>query len=95
MVIAAVWDFQDRTPEQYEEVFTLGGAAIHDQPQRLSHVCYRTPTGIRVVDVWQDEESFAAFGAILGPAVTAAGLDSPPAIFPVQGFMAGDGRRNP
>jgi len=95
MAIAAVWDFPGRTPEQYEEVFRLGGAPIHAQPNRLSHLCYRTPTGIRVVDVWRDEESFAAFGAVLGPAVTAAGLDAPPEIFPVQGFMAVDGIRNP
>jgi hypothetical protein len=95
MTIAAVWDFDNATPEQYEEVFKLGGAAIYDQPKRLSHVCYRTSTGIRVVDVWADEDSFAAFGAILGPAVTTAGLNSPPDIYPVQGFMADDGRRNP
>jgi hypothetical protein len=95
MAIAAVWDFPGRTPEQYEEVFTLGGEAIHAQPNRLSHLCYRTPTGIRVVDVWRDDESFAAFGAILGPAVAAAGLDAPPEIYPVQGFMAADGIRNP
>ncbi|HKT00604.1 MAG TPA: hypothetical protein VJT31_13800 [Rugosimonospora sp.] len=95
MTIAAVWDFPGQTPEQYEEVFRLGGAAIHHQPHRLSHVCYRTPNGIRVVDVWRDEESFAAFGAVLGPAVTAAGLDAPPEVFPVQGYMAADGIRNP
>jgi hypothetical protein len=95
MAIAAVWDFPGRTPDQYEEVFRLGGAAIHAQPNRLSHVCYRTETGIRVVDVWQDEASFAAFGAVLGPAVAAAGLDAPPEIYPVQGYMAVDGVRNP
>ena len=52
MAIAAVWDFPDGTPQQYEEVFKIGGAALHEQPKRLSHVCYRTPTGIRVIDVW-------------------------------------------
>jgi len=82
-------------PEQYEEVFRLGGAPIHDQPNRLSHLCYRNPTGIRVIDIWRDKESFAAFGAVLGPAVTAAGLDTPPEIFPVHCFMAVDGIRNP
>jgi len=95
MAIAAVWEFAGASPEQYEEVFRLGGAPVNDQPQRLSHVCYRTSTGIRVVDVWKDEASFAAFGAVLGPAVTAAGLTSPPEIYPVQGFMAADGRRDP
>jgi hypothetical protein len=95
MAIVAVWEFAGASPEQYEEVFRLGGASVNDQPQRLSHVCYRTPTGIQVVDVWTDEASFAAFGAVLGPAVTMAGLTSPPEISPVQGIMAADGRRNP
>ena len=78
-----------------EQVFAIGGAAINDQPARLSHVCFRTDAGITVVDVWRDEESFAAFGAIIGPATQQAGLDVPPTIFPVQGFMASDGIRNP
>jgi hypothetical protein len=95
MPIAAVWDFVQATPEQYEVVFRLGGDAIHNQPTRLSHACFRTADGIRVVDVWADEESFAAFGAVLGRAVTSAGLSSPPVIYPVQGFMANDGIRNP
>lgn len=73
----------------------LGGNAIHEQPARLSHVCFRTDAGITVVDVWASEEAFAAFGAILGPAVTKAGLTTPPVIYPVQGFMAADGVRNP
>jgi hypothetical protein len=57
-------------------------------------VCYRTESGIRVIDMWQDEASFAAFGTVLGPAV-AAGIDAPPEIFPSHGFMAVDGVRNP
>jgi hypothetical protein len=63
--------------------------------KRLSHVCYRTPTGIAVLDLWADEQSFAAFGAIIGPATEAAGLTSPPQVYPVQGFMSVDGLRNP
>jgi len=95
MTIAAVWQFEDATADQYEQVFALGKDAIHAQPKRLSHVCFRTPTGITVTDVWADEESFAAFGAVLGPVVAQAGLTAPPQIYPVQGFMALDGVRNP
>ena len=95
MTITAVWTFTGATPEQYEKVFELGGPAIHNQPNRLSHVCYRTDNGICVTDVWADEASFAAFGAIIGPATEAAGLLDPPQIFPVTGFMARDGVRNP
>lgn len=95
MAIAAVWEFTGNTPEQYEEVFTIGGTAINDQPQRLSHVCFRTPAGVTVVDVWTDEQAFAEFGGVIGPAATKAGLLAPPEIHPVQGFMAADGVRNP
>jgi hypothetical protein len=95
MTIAAVWNFEGCTSDQYEQVFTVGGSPIHEQPKRLSHVCYRTPTGIAVLDVWADEQSFAAFGAIIGPAIEAAGLTSPPQVYPVQGFMSVDGLRNP
>jgi hypothetical protein len=95
MTIAAVWHFEGNTPEEYEQVFTLGGSAINNQPARLSHVCYITDTGIDVVDVWADEASFIAFGAIIGPATVQAGLLAPPAIYPVQGHMANDGVRNP
>jgi heme-degrading monooxygenase HmoA len=95
MTIAAMWQFTGSTAEQYEEVFKLGGEAIHDQPARLSHVCFRTPTGITVVDVWASEEAFAAFGTVLGPAVIQAGLTTPPEVYPVQGFMGADGVRTP
>lgn len=95
MTIAAVWNFEGGTVAQYEKVFELGGAAIHDQPARLSHVCYPTATGIAVVDVWADEASFAAFGAVIGPATEQAGLPTAPSIYQVQGYMGPDGRRNP
>ena len=95
MAIAAVWHFEGNTADQYEKVFEIGGSAINAQPGRLSHVCYVTPTGIDVIDVWADEGAFAAFGAIIGPATVAAGLGAPPTVYPVQGFMGGDGVRNP
>lgn len=95
MPIAAVFEFEGATVDQYEKVFEVGGDAINAQPKRLSHVCYPTATGIVVVDVWADEESFAAFGEIIGPATAQAGLDGMPQVHPVQGFMAADGVRNP
>ena len=95
MPIVAVFDFTGETVDKYEKVFEVGGSAINDQPQRLAHVCYPTPAGFTVVDVWADEASFAAFGEIIGPATAQAGLDAKPVVHPVQGFMTGDGVRNP
>lgn len=95
MPIAAVFTFDGATVDMYEKVFEVGGSAINDQPNRLSHVCYPTDSGVTVVDVWADEASFAAFGEVIGPATAAAGLDARPAVHEVAGFMLADGVRNP
>jgi hypothetical protein len=95
MTIAAVFSFPGATTDQYEKVFKIGGPAINNQPARLSHVCFATPDGITVVDVWSDEASFAAFGAIIGPATEQAGLIGAPSVYPAQGFMTADGVRRP
>ena len=95
MPIVAVFEFPGESVEKYEKVFSGGGSPINDQPSRLSHVCYPNGDGFTVVDVWQDEASFAAFGAIIGPATVQAGLDAKPLVYGVQGYMAADGIRNP
>ena len=91
MAISVVFEFPHDSVEKYEKVIAQGGAIL-DQPQRISHVCYRTGDGFTVVDVWEDEESFAAFGAVIGPAMHSAGLDGKPAIHPVQATISQDGR---
>lgn len=95
MPIVAIFEFPGETVDKYEKVFEIGGSAINDQPQRLSHVCYPTDDGFTVIDVWADEASFAAFGEIIGPATGQAGLDAKPEVRPVQGFMLADGVRTP
>ena len=59
MAIAAVFEFPGGPIEKYHKVFKAG-PAIADQPSRLYHVCYRTQDGFTVIDIWADEESFAA-----------------------------------
>jgi hypothetical protein len=43
---------------------------------------------------WADEQSFAAFGETLGPALHHAGLDPKPAVYPVEQVMTQDGTRS-
>jgi len=43
--------------------------------------------------VWEDEESFTAFGSIIGPALGGAGLDPRPRIYPVEATMGADGKQ--
>jgi len=95
MPIVAVFDFPGETVDKYQKVFEVGGPAISEQPQRLSHVCYATPSGFTVVDVWADEASFGAFGELIGPATAQAGLDAKPQVFGCEGFIANDGLRKP
>lgn len=79
MAIVAVFDFSDYGIEKYDEVLGFAGPVVWQQPARSHHVCFQGPEGWGVVDVWDDEASFAAFGErVIGPALAAAGIDAPP-----------------
>ena len=93
MPIVAVFEFPGEDIAKYHKVFEVGGAPILEQPTRLSHVCYGTETGFTVVDVWEDEASFAAFGEIIGPATARAGLDAKPVVHHLEGTISQDGTR--
>lgn len=93
MTIAAVFEFPGEPVEKYHKVFEAGPAIVN-QPGRIYHVCCRTGTGFTVIDVWADEQSFAAFGETLGPAVQRAGLHAKPAVYPVEQYMTQDGTRS-
>jgi len=94
MAIVAIFEFPNESVDKYEQVFALGGSQITDQPDRLQHVCYRTGSGFTVVDVWNDEESFAKFAEILIPVTGRVGLEAHPAIYQVQGIVTRDGQRS-
>jgi len=93
MAIAAVFEFPNEPVEKYHKVFEAGEAIVH-QPDRLYHACYRTGDGFTVIDIWASEQSFAAFGETLGPAIHRAGLDARPAVYPVEQVMSNDGIRS-
>ena len=84
MPIVAVFEFPTDDIAKYHTVFEVGGPAIVEQPKRLSHICYRTEGGFTVVDVWEDEASFAAFGDVIGSATQQAGLDAKPLVYPLE-----------
>lgn len=94
MPIAVVIEFPDATIEQYEKVFEAGGAGLIYQPQRLHHLCYRTgDVGFTIVNVWEDEAAFAAFGDVIVPAMAAAGIEGNPQVFPLHEYIGADGVR--
>jgi hypothetical protein len=94
MPIAVVFDFPGEPISKYHKVFELGGPEVNSQPSRFDHVCFRTEDGFTVIDVWEDEESFTAFGRIIGPALAGAGLDARPRVYPVEATMGADGRQS-
>lgn len=91
MPIAAIFEFPGQDVAKYEKVFEVGGRPITEQPKRLSHVCYRSGDGFTVVDIWEDEAAFAAFGEVIGPATAAAGLDARPQVHPVVATLSQSG----
>lgn len=93
MAIVAVFEFPGEPVDKYEKVFEIGGSPVFNQPSRLHHVCYQTDSGFTVVDVWADEQSFAAFGEIIGPALQQVGLNAKPAVYAVRGLITQDGQR--
>ena len=80
MAVSVVFDFPNGTVEQYKQVFELGGEPILNQPARLHHQCFAKGDGIQVVDIWEDEASFGAFGEIIGPVLAQLGLETVPEV---------------
>lgn len=78
---------------QYDEAMRVAGDAAVHQSARLYHVCYSTDTGFGVLDVWESEEAFAAFGEILMPASRAAGFAPLPHVYPVHRIITQAGER--
>jgi hypothetical protein len=53
------------------------------------HTCFGEGEGIAIFDVWESEEDFNAFAAILGPIVAASGIEPlEPMIVPMIAFEA-------
>lgn len=95
MAIGVLVELPGATQSQYDAVVksltgggTLSKLADWTSKGLLMHVAGPTPTGWRVVDVWESEADFMAFAAILMPMAKAAGFpDLPPQIFPVHNFV--------
>jgi len=61
---------------QYDEVLKrLENAGASAPPGRLYHVCFGTGTSLRVVDVWESQDAFNAFGQTLLPILQQMGID--------------------
>ena len=85
------------TREQYEE----GVSRLTDGQKRrmestsdwpveglLVHAAGEGPSGFRVVDVWESEESCRRFGEHLEPILREVGVQAQPEIYPAASFVS-------
>jgi hypothetical protein len=77
------------TAEQYDEVIRRLRAAGAGTPDgRLYSVCHGAGSHLRVFDLWESVEQFAAFGEVLTPILVAMQLDpGTPEITPVHAVV--------
>ena len=76
---------------QYDEIIKrLENAGASAPPGRLSHVCFGTGTSLRVVDVWESQDAFNAFGQTLIPILQQVGVDpGQPEVVEVHNIIQG------
>jgi hypothetical protein len=79
------------TPAQYDDALDKLAAAGAGAPAgRLYHVALENDGLIQVFDVWDSQESFAAFGETLLPIMATLGADpGQPMVSPVHNIIEG------
>ena len=76
MAITMVFTPRSMDARQYDEVIKrLESAGASAPAGRLYHVCFGTGTNLRVVDVWESEETLNAFAPTLMPILQQVGID--------------------
>ena len=76
MAITMIFTPPSMDARQYDEVIQrLENAGAGAPTGRLYHVCFGTGTSLRVVDVWESQEAFNAFGQTLLPILQQVGVD--------------------
>ena len=74
MAIAVHFEFADQSIDKYDDAIAASPDLAH-VAERPCHVCYRLgANGFGIFDVWESEESFRHFAAILGPVLDKVGL---------------------
>jgi hypothetical protein len=94
--VVAVFEGPGFTQENYEESVRriTGGKSRVESPAEwpveglLAHIAGRGANGFRVVDVWESEEAFRAFGETLIPVLREIGVEGEPEVYPAHTFVA-------
>ena len=92
MAITVIFECPTDSLAQLEKAFELSPALGH-QPQRRFHQAYETGTGFTVIDTWESEDAFAAFGELLGPVLQEVGLSPVPQVYRTYETIDAAGQR--
>ncbi len=77
MTLTMYFTPRSMTATQYDEVIQRLEAAGEGAPSgRTFHVCFGSDDRLRVVDVWDSQESFDAFAETLGPILNELGIEA-------------------
>jgi hypothetical protein len=76
MALAVLFTPDHMSTEKYDRIIKdLEAAGAGAPAGRVYHVCYGDPNALRVFDVFESEETFAAFGEQLMPILARVGVD--------------------
>jgi hypothetical protein len=83
------------TRDQYDEVVRrvnpetgrLESPADFPVEGVLAHVAGESPSGFRVVEVWESEDALRRYGELLLPAFQEVGVEGEPEIYPTYNFI--------
>ncbi len=95
MAIVLVHQGPDLTRESYDQIVrSMTGKERVESPSDwpveglLVHAAGDGPSGFRVVDVWESEESARSFGEKLAPHLQAAGVTAEPEVYETHAFVS-------
>ncbi len=91
MALALLFTPKLMTADQYNEcIKRLEKAGAAAPKGRLYHACFGTGNQLRVLDIWESQETFEKFGQTLMPILQQLGIDpGQPAITPVHNVIKG------
>ena len=76
MAITVLFTPRSLNASQYDEINKQLENAGAGAPQgRLYHVCFGTGSSLRVMEVWESQDAFNAFGPTLIPILQQVGID--------------------
>jgi hypothetical protein len=90
MAIGVFFYPDEMTSEQYNEILRKLEAAGQSSPKgRQHHFAFGDDQSLMVVDVWESQEDFAAFGDFLAPILEELGIEAEPGMLELHNSIAG------